>query len=87
MSRSRAAVRRLLDLGGIAFSRCFTGDPAMLGEALRRLMGFFQKWNRLLDPADIIVVDPEIGHRHLRCRVLAAELGLHPLESVLEQRH
>ena len=65
----------------------WVGDPAKRGEAFRRLMGFFEEWDRLLEPAGILVVDPEVGHRHLRIRVLAAELGLLPLEHVLEQRH
>ena len=50
-------------------------------------MGFFEQWDRFLEPAGILVVDPEVGHRPLRIRVLAAELGLSPLEYVLEQRH
>ncbi len=62
-------------------------DPAKPGEAFRRLMGFFEEWDRLLEPAGILVVDPEVGHRELRIRVAAAELGLLPFEHVLEQRH
>ena len=49
-------------------------------------MGFFEKWDRLLEPAGILVVDTEVGHRQLRTRVLAAELGLLSLEQLLEHR-
>ena len=61
--------------------------PAKLWESFRRLMGFFEQWDRLLEPAGILVVDPEVRHRMLRIQVLAAKLGLRPLEHVLEQRH
>ena len=57
---------------------------AKRGEAFRRLMGFFEERDRLLEPAGILVVDPEVGHRYLRIWVLAAELGLSALEHVLE---
>ena len=49
-------------------------------------MGFFEEWDCLLEPAGILVVDPEIGHGRLRIRVLAAELGLLPLEHLFEPR-
>jgi len=43
--------------------------------------------DRLLEPAGNLVVDPEVGHDHLRIRVLAAELGLLSPERLFEQRH
>ena len=51
------------------------------------MIGLLEQRDRLVEPARFLVVDPEIRHRHLRIRLLAAELGFLPLEHVLEQRH